>query len=100
MTFINAGTIGAVAGKRDELIEILTRHNPALTASGCLTYEVGVNDEHPDMVFVVELWQSEEAHKASLQLPEVTTLIEEARPLLSGQFGGFTFAAVGSPLRQ
>lgn len=27
-----------------------------LEAAGCLLYEVGINDEHPDTVFVAELW--------------------------------------------
>jgi len=66
---------------------------------GCLAYEVGVNDEQPDTVFVVELWESAEAHQASLALPEVQESIAAARPLLSGEFGGFQFDVVGSPLR-
>ena len=67
---------------------------------GCLAYEVGVNDKEPDTVFVVELWESAEAHQASLALPEVRASIAAARPLLSGEFGGFRFDIVGSPLRE
>ena len=99
MTFVNAGTLGAVPGKRDELAAHLTRHSPSLATSGCLAYEVGVNDDEPDTVFVVELWESGQAHRASLALPEVQASIAAARPLLSGAFGGFRFDAVGSPLR-
>ncbi|MCC6497927.1 MAG: antibiotic biosynthesis monooxygenase, partial [Propionibacteriaceae bacterium] len=36
---------------------------------------------------------------ASLDLPEVQAAIAAARPLLSGEFGGFRFEVVGSPLR-
>ena len=100
MTFANVGTLGALPGKRDELVAHLTRHSAALAASGCLAYEVGVNDEQPDTVFVVELWESAEAHQGSLALPEVRASIEAARPLLSGEFGGFRFDVVGSPLRE
>ena len=97
MTFANVGTLGAVPGKRDELVAHLTKRSGGMP--GCLAYEVGVNDEQPDTVFVVELWKSAEAHQASLALPEVRASIAAARPLLSGEFGGFRFDVVGSPLR-
>ena len=77
----------------------LTRRSETLRQIGCLAYEVGVNDDDPDSVFVVELWESEEAHQSSLALPEVQASIAAARPLLSGAFGGFRFNVVGSPLR-
>ncbi|WP_261165080.1 putative quinol monooxygenase [Microbacterium sp. Marseille-Q6965] len=99
MTFANVGTLGAAAGKRDELVAHLTRRSAALNEAGCLAYEVGINDESPDTVYVVEMWQSSEAHRASLALPEVRASIAAARPLLSGEFGGFRFDVVGSPLR-
>ncbi|GAA4116644.1 putative quinol monooxygenase [Nocardioides fonticola] len=99
MTFANAGTLGALPGRRDELVAHLTRPSTALAEVGCLLYEVGVSEEHPDTVFVVELWTSAEAHRASLELPEVQESIAAARPLLSGEFGGFRFDVVGSPLR-
>jgi quinol monooxygenase YgiN len=99
MTFVNAGTLGTAAGRRDELVAHLTRRSDALREIGCLGYEVGTNDEHPDTVFVVELWESEEAHASSLGLPEVQASIAAARPLLSGEFGGFRFTVAGSPLR-
>lgn len=99
MTYANVGTLGALPGKRDELVAHLTRRSPELADAGCLLYEVGVNDDHPDTVFVAELWESAEAHRASLQLPSVQASIAAARPLLSGEMGGFRFDVVGSPLR-
>jgi len=100
MTFANVGTLGAQPGKRDELVAQLTRPSEELAAAGCLLYEVGVSDEEPDTVFVVELWTSAAAHRSSLQLPAVQQSIAEARPLLSGEFGGYGFDVVGSPLRE
>jgi len=97
--FANAGTLGAAPGRRDDLVAHLTGRSESLAAAGCLLYEVGVDDEHPDTVFVVELWTSRHAHRASLELPEVRESIAAARPLLSGEFGGFRFDVVGSPLR-
>lgn len=100
MTFANVGTLGVKPGARDQVIAILTRANAELAkAAGCLLYEVGVNDDTPDTVFVVELWESAEAHQASLQLESVRAAIAEAMPLLSGEMGGSRFDVVGSPLR-
>jgi quinol monooxygenase YgiN len=99
MVFANAGTVGTVPGKRDALVAHLTRRSSVLSDIGCLAYEVGTNDAEPDTVFLFELWRDAAAHEASLALPEVRASIEEARPLLSGVFGGFRFEVVGSPLR-
>jgi len=99
MTFANVGTLGAVSGKRDELIALLTARNAALQPVGCLAYEVGANDNEPDTVFVMELWESEKAHQSSLELPEVQAAIAAAMPLLSGNNSGFGFDVIGSPLR-
>lgn len=99
MVFANAGTLGAVPGKRDELVAHLIKRSGALSELGCLMYEVGVNEDEPDTVFVVELWESAAAHRGSLARSEVQASVAEARPLLSGEFGGFRFEVIGSPLR-
>ena len=99
MTFVNVGTLGTAPGKRDELVTLLTEHNESLAGAGCRAYEVGVDDDQPDTVFVVELWDSAEAHRASLALPQVQDAIARARPLLDGTFGGHRFDVAGSPLR-
>ena len=99
MVYANAGTLGAVPGKRDALVAHLTRRSFVLADIGCLAYEVGTNDAEPDTVYVIELWKDASAHRASLELPEVRQSIADARPLLSGVFGGFDFEVAGSPLR-
>ncbi|WP_243076638.1 putative quinol monooxygenase [Microbacterium sp. SS28] len=99
MVFANIGTLGTVPGARDALVAHLTRRSSVLSEIGCLAYEVGTNDDEPDTVFVIELWRDADAHRASLALPEVQAAIAEARPLLSGDFGGFRFDVAGSPLR-
>jgi quinol monooxygenase YgiN len=99
MTFANVGALGSVTGTRDLLVEILTRRSAHLEEAGCLLYEVGVNDDQPDTVFVVELWESAQAHQRSLQLASVQEAIREARPLLAGEASGFRFEVIGSPLR-
>ena len=99
MTFVNAGTLGTVSGHRDELVAILTQHSDLLGELGCGVYEVGINADAPDTVFVVEVWDSREAHRRSLEHLEVQASIAAARPFLSGEFGGFRFDVIGSPLR-
>jgi quinol monooxygenase YgiN len=99
MVFANAGRLGTLRGKRDALVAHLTRRSSVLSDIGCLAYEVGTNDADPDTVFVFELWRDAAAHEASLALQEVRASIAEARPLLSGVFGGFQFEVAGSPLR-
>lgn len=98
MTYVNAGTLGTLPGRRDELVAHLTRHSPHLAEAGCLTYEVGVNDAHPDTVFVVEIWTDADAHRASLLLPEVRESISAAQEWLTGDYGGWQFTIAGSPL--
>lgn len=100
MTFVNAGTLGTIAGRRDELVATLIQRNELLHELGCHVYEVGVADDAPDTVFVVEVWESAEAHRRSLQHSDVQASIATARPILSGEFGGFRFDVVGSPLRE
>ncbi|ADX74665.1 uncharacterized conserved protein [Pseudarthrobacter phenanthrenivorans Sphe3] len=99
MTFANVGTLETRPGQRDAVVSILSRHMDGLKEAGCLLYEVGVNDADPDTVFVCELWESPEAHRASLELDSVQAAIAEAMPLLSGEMGGHQFTVLGSPLR-
>lgn len=99
VTFLNVGSIGVKPGARDELIRILTRPNRDMADIGCLMYEVGVIEDEPDTVHVVEVWESAEAHAVSLQLESVRSAIAEAMPLLSGEMGGVRFESAGSPIR-
>jgi len=97
--FANVGTLEVLPGRRDDLVTILTARSDRLRSIGCLAYEVGVDPSAPDTVFVSELWVSSDAHRASLELPDVRAAIEAAMPLLTGVMGGFRFEVVGSPLR-
>lgn len=98
MTFANVGHLGVTPGHRDELVALLTRSSAEMSEVGCLQYDVGVSEDQPDTVYVIERWTSAEAHRASLELPSVRAAIAEAMPLLSGEMGGFGFEVVGSPL--
>ena len=99
MTFATVGMLGTKPGQRDALVAILLRPKPGMREAGCLMYEVGINDDVPDAVFVSELWESADAHQASLQLDSTRAAIAEAMPLLSGDNGAHRFTVLGSPLR-
>ncbi|PTT68591.1 putative quinol monooxygenase [Arthrobacter sp. HMWF013] len=98
MTFANVGSLETKPGQRDAVAAILLRPMAGLKEAGCLLYEVGINEESRDTVFVCELWESPEAHRASLQLDSVRAAIAEALPLLTGTMGGNQFTVLGSPL--
>src|SRR5690554_1582198 len=91
MTFANVGTLGVKPGSLDTVVQILTRPNSELASAGCLLYEVGTSPEQPDTVYVTELWESAEAHRASLELDSVRTAIREAMPHLTGEMGGYRY---------
>ena len=99
MTFATYGRLGAKSGERDALVAILIRPSAELAEVGCLLYEVGVSDDDPDGVHVIELWESQAAHRASLELESVRAAIGEAMPLLDGAPTGGQFEVGGSPLR-
>ncbi len=76
------GRIIAVPGKRDELAEILGPGEGGMP--GCLSYVVAADPENPDALWVTEVWDSAESHRASLQLPAVQAAIAKARPIIAG----------------
>lgn len=74
------GRIRAVDGGRDELAAILAGMGEM---PGCLSYVVAGDDSDPDALWVTEVWESAEAHAASLGLPSVQAAIELGRPLIA-----------------
>lgn len=80
-----AGTLVAVAGRGDVLERHLLDAAAALVdVDDCLLYVVSRLPDEPESVHVTEVWTSEAAHRASLELPAVQELIGSARPVLAG----------------
>jgi quinol monooxygenase YgiN len=72
-------------GQRDRLVETLLGGAAHMDhVAGCELYIVNESSEHPDMVWVTEVWDSEEQHRASLSLEGVPELIQQTMPLLAG----------------
>jgi quinol monooxygenase YgiN len=80
------GSMKAQAGKRDDVVAILLSGLDGLRAAGCSQYTVGVDASDEVTIWVSEVWESESAHTASLQLPETKAAIGEAMPMLAGEF--------------
>lgn len=81
--FMLHGKLTATPGNGDQLASILSEQASAAPMPGCHLYLIARDPEAVDAVWVTEVWESPEAHKASLQLPEVRSRIERAMPLLN-----------------
>jgi quinol monooxygenase YgiN len=76
------GKMRTQPGQRDALIAILlagTRSMP-----GCLSYVVAKDPADADGIWITEVWDSQDSHKASLALPSVKEAIRKGRPLIAG----------------
>ena len=75
------GKIRAAGGRRAELAAVLTGMG---AMPGCLSYVVAGDPNDADVLWVTEVWESSEAHRASLLAPEVQAAIARGRPLIAG----------------
>jgi len=76
------GKMRSAPGKRSELVAILSAGTQ--TMPGCIHYIVAEDVAEPDAIWITEIWDNEESHKASLQLTEVKAAIAKGRPLIAG----------------
>jgi quinol monooxygenase YgiN len=62
---------------------------------GCRMYAICEDLHNENVVWVMELWDDQQAHDASLGDEQVRALIAEARPLLGGAPDGAALRVVG-----
>lgn len=74
------GSFSAHPGKRDDLIALMTASVGDMP--GCLSYVVARDPQDADKLWITEVWDSADSHKASLHLPAVAETIRQARPLI------------------
>jgi quinol monooxygenase YgiN len=86
--FMLHGRLAAKPGRRDELLAIVAEAEHVERMPGCRLYLVAVDETDADGVWVTEVWESEAAHAASLQLDRVRSQIARAMPILDT--AGFT----------
>lgn len=75
------GKMVAVPGQREALIAILLEGVAGMP--GCLSYVVARDPAEADALWVTEVWEREEHHRASLALPAVQAAIARGRPLIA-----------------
>lgn len=76
------GQMKVVPGQRDALIDILLGGTDAMP--GCLSYVIAADPADPDVIWITEVWDSEDSHQASLSLPSVQQAIAKGRALIAG----------------
>jgi quinol monooxygenase YgiN len=87
------GKMTMVAGKRDEVLAILLGSTTKMP--GCLSYIIAKDPKDENALWITEVWDSPENHKASLSLPDVKEAISKARPLIAGFSDYVTTIPVG-----
>ncbi|ALH82071.1 putative quinol monooxygenase [Sphingopyxis macrogoltabida] len=76
------GQMMAQPGQRAALIAILSEGTGSMP--GNMGYLIGEDSTNPDAIWIVEIWETQEAHAASLNLPAVQDAIKRGRPLIAG----------------
>lgn len=76
------GKMLAVPGKREDLLAILLEQGEPMP--GCRSYVVARDGASDDGIWITEVWDDQQSHQASLQLPAVQAMIARARPLIAG----------------
>ena len=90
------GKIVATTGNGDALAGYLLDAASALeSVRGCHMYAVNRDSVEADAVWVVEFWETAEAHRASLELSAVQELISRARPIIASMGERFEFRPLG-----
>ena len=75
------GKITTTSGQRDALVAILVEGTARMP--GCLSYVVALDTTDPDGLWITEVWDNQDSHRASLQLPAVQAAIAKGRPMIA-----------------
>lgn len=76
------GKMLATEGSREQLLGIML--NGMGSMPGCRSYVIARDPTDDNALWITEVWDSQEFHQASLQLPNVQETIAKARPLIAG----------------
>lgn len=80
------GKLKATTGNGDELASILLEASRLMaTAPGCHIYIVSQDAQDDTLVWITEVWDTEQDHDNSLSVGGVKELISRAMPLLEGK---------------
>jgi quinol monooxygenase YgiN len=87
------GRMTSKPGERDALLALMLQG--AENMPGCLNYIIAKDTGNENAVWITEVWQDEEHHQESLQLPSVRDAIAKAMPLIAGMEPGVVTDPVG-----
>jgi quinol monooxygenase YgiN len=96
VTYALLNKLTTLPGKRDQVLEILLEsgrlfdNNPA-----CYLYLVSESTDDANVVWVIDLWSSQEEHAVALKAPELRPFVEKAMPLLEGMPEQIELRAIG-----
>lgn len=76
------GKMLTAPGQRDTVTAILLEGIRDMP--GCRSYVVANDPGNADAIWVTEVWDSAESHRASLALPSVQQAIARAKPMIAG----------------
>jgi quinol monooxygenase YgiN len=85
MTYALLNKLTAKQDQRQQVMDILLESgklfddNPA-----CHLYLVSESTDDSDVIWVVDLWTSQEEHENALKTPELRPFVEKSLPLLEG----------------
>ena len=75
------GKMVATPGNRESLAAIILGGSGSMP--GCLSYVIARDPREAEALWITEVWDNEQSHKASLGLPAVREAITKARPLIA-----------------
>jgi reactive intermediate/imine deaminase len=87
------GKMVATPGNRDALAAIILGGTDAMP--GCLSYVVAKDPREGDALWITEVWDSADSHKASLSSPGVKEAISKARPMIASFGDGVQSEPIG-----
>ncbi|NIR62492.1 MAG: antibiotic biosynthesis monooxygenase [candidate division Zixibacteria bacterium] len=77
------GKLYAKPGKRDQFIQVLLQAAEMVSElPECHMYLVTKDISNEDTISVIEIWDTKEAHDASLKIDEIREIIRGAMPLM------------------
>ena len=87
------GKMKVISGQRQALVSILLEGVSGMP--GCLSYIVAHDPDDADAIWITEVWDSQDSHRASLSLPSVQQAIARGKPLIAGFGERFETTPIG-----
>ena len=85
MTYALLNKLTTRPDQRQKVVEILLESGRLFDDNpSCFWYVVSESADDPNVIWVIDLWTSQEEHAEALKAPELQPFVEQAMPLLEG----------------